>query len=101
MCAKMAARPRYVTVSYRGIAHQLDLVVCRHALVQCQVRGELDSMHSLAVKVGISRSTASRFFSGRPTSLGVTLKLLDVLHLKFEDVARPLLDDPPRRTDAA
>jgi len=97
----MAARPRYVIVWYRGIAHQLDLVICRHALVQCQVRGELDSMESLAVKVGISRSTASRFFSGRPTSLAVTLKILDVLYLKFEDVAKPMLDDPPRHEDAA
>jgi transcriptional regulator with XRE-family HTH domain len=54
-----------------------------------QVEGELDGMVSLARAVGISRSTASRFFSGRSTSLAVTLKLLNVLHLGFEDVARP------------
>jgi transcriptional regulator with XRE-family HTH domain len=93
MCALMARRPRYVTVGYRGIPHRLDLVICRHALVQCQVRGELDSMESLAVKVKVSRSTASRFFSGKPTSLAVTLKILDALHLKFEDVATPLLNE--------
>ncbi len=69
---------------YRDVPHRLDLAVCRHALVRCQVRGEVGSIESLAVKVGVSRSTASRFFSGRPTSLTVTLKILDALHLKFE-----------------
>ena len=56
---------------------------------------------TLAVKVGVSRSAASRFFSGRPTSLAVTLKILDALHVKFEDVATPLLDDALGREDAA
>jgi len=50
-------------------------------------------MESLAAVCGISRSTASRFFSGRPTSLAVTLKILAALHLKFVDVARPVDDD--------
>jgi hypothetical protein len=44
-------------------------------------------MECLAEAVGISRSTASRFFSGRPTSLTVTLKILAALKLTFEDVA--------------
>ena len=101
MCARMAARPRYVILSYRGIPHRLDLGLCRNALVRCQVQGELDSMESLAKKVGISRSTASRFFSGRPTSLAVTLMTLAALHLKFEDVATPLLEDGPSQEDAA
>lgn len=101
MCARMAARHRYVTVRYRDIPHRLDLGICRYALVQCQVRGEVESVESLAVKVGVSRSTASRFFSGRPTSLAVTLKVFDALHLKFEDVATPLLDDTAGREDAA
>jgi len=47
-------------------------------------------MESLATAVGISRSTASRFFSGRQTSLDVTLRILDALGLTFEEVARPL-----------
>lgn len=50
-------------------------------------------MESLAVAVGISRSTASRFFSGKPTSLTVTLKILDALKLRFDDVARPKSDE--------
>jgi transcriptional regulator with XRE-family HTH domain len=78
---------------YRGIPYRLDLVRCRRALVQQQVDGDVDSMQSLAGAVGISRSTASRFFSGRPTSLAVTLKILAKLHLKFEDVAREVRKD--------
>ncbi len=70
----------------------LDLVCCRRALVNCQVEGKFDSMQSLADTVGISRSTASRFFSGRPTSLTVTLKILDALGLAFDEVARPVSD---------
>jgi DNA-binding phage protein len=56
-------------------------------LVNCQVLGELDGMQSLADKVGISRSTATRFFSGQPASLTVMLRILNALHLRFEDVA--------------
>jgi transcriptional regulator with XRE-family HTH domain len=87
--AKMAGRPRKVTVWYRGIPYALNLVVCRRALVDCQVKGEFDSMEQLAGAVMVSRSTASRFFSGRPTSLTVTKRVLDALHLKFEDVLTP------------
>ena len=91
--ARMLSRPRTVTVFYRGIPYVLDLVRCRRALVDRQVEGGLDSMESLAEAVGISRSTASRFFSGKPTSLTVTLKILEVLKLRFDDVARPKSDE--------
>ncbi|HYW26903.1 MAG TPA: helix-turn-helix transcriptional regulator [Terriglobales bacterium] len=93
MSARMASRPRQVTVWYRGIPYTLDLVRCRRALVARQVDGDLDSMESLANTVGISRSTASRFFSGRPTSLAVTLRILEALHLRFEEVATPAVED--------
>jgi hypothetical protein len=91
--ARTATRPKTVTVFYRGIPYVLDLVRCRRALVDRQVEGGLDSMESLANAVGISRSTASRFFSGKPTSLAVTLKILEVLKCMFDDVARPNSDD--------
>jgi hypothetical protein len=93
MSARMASRPRQVTVWYRGIPYTLDLVRCRRALVARQVDGDLDSMESLANAVGISRSTASRFFSGRPTSLAVTLRILEALHLRFDEVATPAVED--------
>jgi hypothetical protein len=89
-----ARRHNTVTVWFRGIPYTLNLLQCRRALVKCQVDGDLDSMESLAKKVGISRSTASRFFSGRPTSLTVTLKVLHALHQRFEDVATPVVDGP-------
>lgn len=101
--ARMASRPRTVTVWFRGIPYSLDLVRCRRALVDRQVEGALDSMDSLAKAVGISRSTASRFFSGRPTSLTVTLRILEALKLKFDDVARPETDgdDDPSGSNGA
>lgn len=91
--AKMASRPKTVEVWYRGIPYLLDLITCRMALVQRQVDGVLDSMESLASAVGVSRSTASRFFSGKPTSLAVTLRILEALHLKFQDAARPQTEE--------
>jgi hypothetical protein len=86
----MASRPRVVKVVYRGLPYEFDLVTCRRALVKRQVDGALDSMQSLADACGISRSTASRFFSGRQTSLTVTLGILDKLGLTFDEVAKPL-----------
>jgi transcriptional regulator with XRE-family HTH domain len=94
MCARRDGPPDRVTVWYRGIPYSLDLLRCRRALVVCQVSGDLDSMESLAKAVGISRSTASRFFSGRATSLAVTLKILGALKLVFDDVATPETDRP-------
>src|SRR5258708_4531516 len=89
---RMSSRPRRTRARYRGLPYEIDLARCRQALVQCQVDGEFGSMESLAEVLGISRSTASRFFSGRPTSLAVTLKILGALHLTFGDVAR-LVDE--------
>ena len=82
-------RPSWVIVYYRDTTWKLDLVECRRALVRRQVEGEFDSMEALAAAVGVSRSTASRFFSGRPTSLKVTLAVLKALKLEFDDAAQP------------
>ena len=79
--------------SPRGVPYSLNLVRCRRALVDCQVRGDFESMEQLADAVGVSRSTASPFFSGRPTSLSVTKRILDALGLKFEDVLTPESED--------
>jgi transcriptional regulator with XRE-family HTH domain len=87
MCARGYGPPDRVTVWYRGIPYSLDLLRCREALVTSQVRGEVESMEALARTVGISRSTASRFFSGRATSLAVMLNILGALKLAFDDVA--------------
>jgi transcriptional regulator with XRE-family HTH domain len=82
-------RPDWVIVYYRYTTWKMSLIVCRRALVRRQVEDGFDSMEQLADAVGISRSTASRFFSGRPTSLRVTLAILKALKLEFDDVAQP------------
>jgi len=87
--ARRTSRPNVVTVVYRGLPYELNLVQCRRALVDRQIARELDSMGSLAKAAGISRSTASRFFSGRQASLKVTLDILDRLSLTFDEVATP------------
>jgi transcriptional regulator with XRE-family HTH domain len=91
--ARMSSRPKRTLVRYRGLPYEIDLVRCRRALVECQIDGTFDSMEGLAGTLGISRSTTSRFFSGRGTSLTVLLKLLGALKLKFEDVATLVDED--------
>jgi hypothetical protein len=86
-------RPTSVIVWLNETPWELDLVVCRRALVLRQVAGDFESMEGLATKVGCSRSSASRFFSGRPASLRLILAILAALKLKFEEVAKPWVPD--------
>jgi hypothetical protein len=87
-------QPRRAVVNFRGIDHDMDLAVVRLALVRRQVAGEFDSMEALSKAIGRSRSTASRFFSGRSTSLPVALAVLSKLKLDFDEVFTPCsLDD--------
>jgi hypothetical protein len=80
-------------VNFRGIDYEMDLMVCRRALVRRQVEGDFDSMEGLANAIGRSRSTVSRFFSGRQTSLTVALAVLDKLKLAFNEVFTPCYPD--------
>ena len=50
-------------------------------------------MTSLAVAAHVSRSTASRMFSGRSCSLAAVLRVLEVLHLQFGDMCQPATDE--------
>jgi hypothetical protein len=86
-------RPRGKVIWYRGAVYWLDLVRCRRALVKRQVEGELHNMTAVAVAAGVSRSTASRFFGVYGVSLAATLRILDVLRVEFDEVARPLDED--------
>ena len=99
--AKRPTRPGRVIVSFRGIDQEMNVSVCRVALVRRQVAGEFDSMEQLADAIGCSRSTASRYFAGRSHSLAVALAVLGKLKLKFEDVYTPCNLDgssgPPER----
>jgi DNA-binding XRE family transcriptional regulator len=80
--------PRRVVVNFNGIDHEMNLSVARHALVRRQVEGEYHTMEALADAVGRSRSTVSRWFAGRPTSLPVALAILGKLRVRFDDVYR-------------
>jgi transcriptional regulator with XRE-family HTH domain len=90
---RQPSRPSRIIVSYRGIPYVLDLRRCRRALVGCHMEGKFDSMEALADAVGISRSTASRFFSGRPTSLNVTRRIVEAIALKLDDALTPATPD--------
>jgi hypothetical protein len=83
-------RPGRAIVNFQGIDHEMNVTVCRMALVQRQVAGEFDSMEGLADAIGCSRSTVSRFFAGRRTSLPVAVAVLDKLKLRFEQVFTPI-----------
>ena len=88
--------PAVATVIYKGMPYMLDLHRCRRALILRQVEGELGGLTEVAAKAGMSRSIASRFFSGRRTSLRAALRILAILRLDFTDVARPAeKDDEP------
>ena len=90
-------RPRRAIVNFRGVDHEMNVTVCRMALVRRQVAGEFDSREGLADAIGRSRSTVSRLFAGRRTSLPVALAVLDKLKLRFEQVFTPInLDDSTR-----
>src|SRR2546430_14945738 len=85
-------RPKVSRASFGGLPYEIDLVACRRALVDRQVDGDFDSMEGLADGIEISRSTASRFFSGRPTSLAVTKRIVARLGLEFREVVRQAQD---------
>ncbi len=81
-------RPQRAVVNFNGIDYEMDVTVCEHALVRRHVEGKFDSLASLADVVGVSRSTVSRFLSGRATSLTVALAILGKLELSFDEVFR-------------
>jgi transcriptional regulator with XRE-family HTH domain len=88
-------------VNFRELEYEMDVALCTAALVRRQVEGEIGSMEGLAQAVGCSRSTVSRFFSGRRTSLAVALQILDSLKLRFDEVFRRCETDEPEETYAA
>lgn len=84
---------RYSIIWFRGAPYLVDRILCRKALVRRQLEGELDNMTSLAVAASVSRSTASRMFSGRSVSLAALLRMLKVLRLEFDEVCTPATDE--------
>jgi transcriptional regulator with XRE-family HTH domain len=82
-------RPAQVVVSYDGHRFRLDLTTIEQAFFRGIVAGRYSDREALARACGISRSTVSRFFHSRTTSIKVTLAILRELGLDFDDVAAP------------
>ena len=82
-------RPACAIVNYDGHPHRLDLAGIERAFFRGVVEGRFDDRASLARTTGRSRSTVSRFLAGKSTSIKVTLAVLAVLRLAFDEVATP------------
>ncbi len=88
-------RPASVILAFGGNPHRVDLTTIERAFFAQVVAGRYDSREDIAKAIGRSRSTVSRFFGGRSTSVRVFLEILNELGLKFEDVATPVTEDVP------
>lgn len=75
-------------MTFEGIGYEMDRHVLQLALVRRQVEGEFHQKTQLAKAAGCSRSTLSRFLSGKQISLRVVLAILEKLHLTFDEVFR-------------
>jgi len=84
-----------VVVRFGGVEYEMNLAACRRAFIQRQVDGAFGSMQGLADAALRSRSTASRFLSGRQVRLDVALAFLDKLNLEFGEVFSPPSSDSP------
>ena len=76
----------FVIVFYRNLPHIMNMRVLNRAMRDKQIARDFDSIEGLAVRIKCSRSTVSRFFSGRNTSLAITLRILEALDLDFGQV---------------
>ncbi len=87
-------RPATVTLAFGGNPHRVDLAAFERAFFAGVVAGKYNAREDIAKAIGRSRSTVSRFFAGRSTSIRVFLAILNELELSFEDVATPVIEDP-------
>ena len=91
--ARRRRRPASVIMSFGGHPHRVDLAAIERGFFTQVVAGKYDSREEIAKAIGRSRSTVSRLFGGRNTSIRVFLDILNELGLKFEDVATPVNED--------
>jgi hypothetical protein len=83
-------RPVRPIFDFNGIEYEMNERAVRVALVRCQVAGRYRRKSELADEIGCSRSTVSRFFAGRQTSLRTVMDILDRLNVTFEEVFTPV-----------
>ncbi len=86
-------RPASMIVAFDGHPHRVDLAAIERAFFARVVAGKYTQREDIAKAIGRSRSTVSRFFGGRSTSVRVFLSIINELELKFEDVAAPVPED--------
>jgi len=83
-----------VTVTASGHpAYEIPLGACWRVLLDLRsadTTGSYDTHGRLAAKAGVSRSSVSGFFRGRPTSLPVARGILFAIGLTFAEVATPI-----------
>jgi transcriptional regulator with XRE-family HTH domain len=77
---------RWSVVRFEGVPYEMNRHAVRVALVQRQVEGKFHTREELAQAIGCSRSTVSRFLSGRGVGVAITLKALSELDLTFDQV---------------
>jgi hypothetical protein len=83
----------WAIVHFKGFPHVLCLRALRRALLARAIVKDFGTTAELATRIGASRSTVSRLFGGRTTSIGVAVAALTELKLDFEDVCWPLEGD--------
>jgi transcriptional regulator with XRE-family HTH domain len=76
----------WVIVFYRKLPHIMNVRILNRAMRDRQIAGDFDSVEGLADRIGASRSTVSRFFSGKNTSLAIALRILEALKLTFDQM---------------
>lgn len=90
--ARRRRRPASVILAFGGNPHRVDLAAIERAFFVQVVAGKYDAREDIAKAIGRSRSTVSRFFAGRSTSIRVFIEIMNELGLKFEDVATPVTE---------
>ena|SRR5215831_2265305 len=93
--ARRRRRPASVTMEFGGHPHRVDLARIERAFFAQVVAGKYDSREDIAKAIDRSRSTVSRFFAGRNTSVRVFREIVNELGLQFEDVAAPVSEEAP------
>src|SRR5262245_38001027 len=86
MPSRISTLRDFVIVYYRKLPHVMCTRALNRAMRDRQIAGDFDTVAGLADRIDASRSTVSRFFSGKNTSLTVTVRILEALSLTFDQV---------------
>ncbi len=72
--------------------HEVELGRCRQRLTELRAkRDDIETTGAFAFVAGVSHPTAARFFAGgHRFRIATVRRILRVLGLRFEDVARPI-----------